>query len=53
MVVGDQGVGLARRLVDEVARGRDPVVLKIVPLARDRVGEDLVRMVVPVSVKGT
>src|SRR4029450_6855579 len=52
MVVCDQGVGLARRLVDEVARGRDPVVLEITPLARDRVGEDLVRMIVPVHQPG-
>src|SRR4051812_8142091 len=45
-LVRDERVRLARRLVDEAARRRDPVVLEVAPLARDRVGEDLVRVVV-------
>ena len=40
---------LARGLVDEVAGRRDPVVLEVAPLARDRVGEDLVRVIVAVD----
>src|SRR6059058_28967 len=51
-LVGDQRVRLARRLVDPVARGGDPVVLQVAPLARDRVGEDLLRVVVPVDKAG-
>src|SRR4051794_9430255 len=41
--VGDERVGLARRLVDEGAGGRDPVVLEVTPPSRERVREDLLR----------
>jgi hypothetical protein len=41
-------VRLARRLVDPVALGRDPVVLQVAPLAGDRVREHLLRVIVPV-----
>src|SRR3954468_1094928 len=51
-LVGDERVGLARGLVDEGAGGRDPVVLEVAPLARDRVGEDLVGVVVAVDEAG-
>src|SRR3954451_19606327 len=51
-LVGDERVRLARRLVDEGAGGRDPVVLEVAPLARDRVREDLVRVVVAVDEPG-
>src|SRR5438309_3287574 len=44
-LVGDQRVRLAGRLVDPVARGGDPVVLQVAPLAGARVGEDLLRAV--------
>src|SRR3954470_10261229 len=52
-LVGDERVRLARRLVDEVAGRRDPVVLEVPPLARDGVREDLVRVVVAVDEAGT
>src|SRR3954447_19320020 len=51
-LVGDQRVRLARGLVDEVAGGGDPVVLQVAPLAGDRVGEHLLRVVVPVHQPG-
>ena len=51
-LVGDQRVRLAGRLVDPVARGGDPVVLQVAPLAGDRVGEHLLRVVVPVDQAG-
>src|SRR3954464_3238217 len=51
-LVRDERVRLARRLVDEAARRRDPVVLEVAPLAGDRVREDLVRVVVPVDEAG-
>src|SRR3954451_4697473 len=51
-LVGDERVRLTRGLGDEAARGRDPVVLEIAPLARDRVREDLVRVVVAVDQPG-
>ncbi len=50
--IGDERVSFAGRLVDEITRGRRPVVLEITPLARDRVGEDLVRVVVAVHQPG-
>ena len=34
VIVGDERVRLARRLVDEVARRRDPVVLEIADVQR-------------------
>src|SRR6201999_2138266 len=36
-VIGDQRVALARRLVDEVALRRRPVMLEIAPFPADRV----------------
>ena len=51
-LVRHQRVRLARRLVDPVPGGRHPVVLQVPPLAGDRVGEDLLRMVVPVHQPG-
>lgn len=47
-LIDDQRMALARRLVDEIAGGGCPVVLKVAPLASDRIGEHLVGMVVPV-----
>src|SRR5690606_22972800 len=50
--VRNEGVALARRLEDEVAGGRGPLVLEIGPLTADRVSPDRLGMIVPVHDAG-
>src|SRR4051812_32017096 len=52
MLVGYQGMTFSRRFVDEVSGRRGPVVLQIPPFAGDRVGEDFVRVIVPIHQTG-
>src|SRR6516225_1170252 len=47
MLVADQRMALAGGFVDEVPRGRGPVMFEIGPFAADRVGPDRVRMIMP------
>ncbi|MNL21235.1 hypothetical protein D3C87_1425140 [compost metagenome] len=49
MVMRHQRVTLAGRLVDEIASFGSPFVLQVAPLARQREGEHLVRMVVAID----
>jgi hypothetical protein len=48
----DQRVSFSRGLIDKVARGSGPVVFQVTPFSRDRIGENLVRMVVAVDEPG-
>src|SRR5574337_760253 len=52
IIIGDERVTLAGRLVDEIAGGRGPTVFEIAPFPRNREGHHLVGMIVPVHEPG-